>query len=142
MDGLATYIQRGTSAVTLVAQLESVEALQATADIASVPGIDALFVGPADLSVSAGRSIEDAALRSHIQFTQAACRKSAMPLGTTAPSGVPVESVAEQGYRFLTLSTDAGLLAAGAHDAVRDARAIAEPTAAGGAAQKERGLPA
>jgi len=139
MDGLAPYIDRGTSAVTLVAQLESVEALQTTADIASVPGIDALFIGPADLSVSAGRSIEDPALQGHIEFACAACRRSAVPLGTTAPSGVPVQSMAGQDYRFLTVGTDVGLLAAGAGAAVGAARAIADP-ASGGLTKKERGL--
>jgi 2-keto-3-deoxy-L-rhamnonate aldolase RhmA len=124
-DDLATYVARGASDVTLVAQLESVAALRSAAGIAAVPGIDALFVGPADLAVSAGRTLDDPVLQGHLEDARTAARRSGTPLGTTAPPATPGGPVDPRGLRFLTLSTDAGLLAAGARGAVRSA--VAEP---------------
>jgi 4-hydroxy-2-oxoheptanedioate aldolase len=43
----------GVEALT-VAQIESVEALDRADEIAATPGLDMLFIGPADMSISAG----------------------------------------------------------------------------------------
>ena len=42
--------------VTVVAQIEDVEALDEIEQIAQVPGIDALFIGRADLTVALGET--------------------------------------------------------------------------------------
>ena len=51
---LAEIVQRGNSDRWLSVQVETVEALSVVDQIAQTPGIDHLFVGPADLSVALG----------------------------------------------------------------------------------------
>ncbi len=47
-------VQRMNDEILLFAQIESVKGLEALDEIASVDGVDSLFVGPADLSISLG----------------------------------------------------------------------------------------
>ncbi len=46
--------------ITVIAQIEDVEAVEAIADIVAVPGIDALFIGRADLTIAYGAENPDA----------------------------------------------------------------------------------
>lgn len=45
----------------VIAQIEDVEAMDVCEDIAATPGIDALFLGPADLTVAYGQTDQDCA---------------------------------------------------------------------------------
>lgn len=53
-DGLETPIDTLNQSTYVVAQIEGRSALERVDEIASVPGLDALFVGPYDLSLSLG----------------------------------------------------------------------------------------
>jgi 4-hydroxy-2-oxoheptanedioate aldolase len=48
------YVQAANQESLICVQLEDTEALDNLADIAQVPGIDVLFVGPSDLSQAMG----------------------------------------------------------------------------------------
>ena len=48
------YLRRANDEMCLFVQLESVEALRELERIAAVPGVDGIFIGPADLSASMG----------------------------------------------------------------------------------------
>lgn len=48
------HLARGRDRTTVILQIEDREALENVRDIASVEGVDALFIGPADLSASLG----------------------------------------------------------------------------------------
>ena len=50
----AAYRGSANEATAVIAQIETREALHAIDEIAAVPGLDALFVGPADLALSLG----------------------------------------------------------------------------------------
>jgi 4-hydroxy-2-oxoheptanedioate aldolase len=50
----APYMERSNADVPLVLQIETKEAVEAVEDIAALPGIAALFVGPFDLCMSMG----------------------------------------------------------------------------------------
>jgi 4-hydroxy-2-oxoheptanedioate aldolase len=52
--GLAGYLYRGNSENVLIANIESVPAIEALDDILSVAGLDAVLIGPNDLSCSLG----------------------------------------------------------------------------------------
>ncbi|MBV8355641.1 MAG: 2-dehydro-3-deoxyglucarate aldolase [Candidatus Eremiobacteraeota bacterium] len=49
---MATYMPRANDETLLMVQIETLEAVEAADDIASVDGVDLLFVGPNDLSLS------------------------------------------------------------------------------------------
>ena len=48
------YLQDAAADICLLVQVESVEALAALDDIARVPGVDGVFIGPSDLAASLG----------------------------------------------------------------------------------------
>ncbi|MFB9984400.1 HpcH/HpaI aldolase/citrate lyase family protein [Mesorhizobium kowhaii] len=50
----AEYRKNANSSLAVVVQIETREALNNLDDIASTPGVDALFIGPADLALSLG----------------------------------------------------------------------------------------
>lgn len=53
---MATLVARSAGETVLIVQIEEVAGVQAAAGIAAVPGVDALFIGPADLSLNYGRT--------------------------------------------------------------------------------------
>ncbi|HVM87969.1 MAG TPA: aldolase/citrate lyase family protein [Puia sp.] len=53
-DDLRSYIQNFNSANMCIANIESVPAMERLDEILSVPGLDGVFIGPHDLSVSLG----------------------------------------------------------------------------------------
>ncbi len=50
----ASYADAGNAAVSAIAQIETRRGLERAAEIATTPGIDSIYIGPADLAVSFG----------------------------------------------------------------------------------------
>lgn len=48
------YCQAGNNAVSAIVQIESAAGVQAAEQIAAVPGLDSLYIGPSDMAVSYG----------------------------------------------------------------------------------------
>jgi 4-hydroxy-2-oxoheptanedioate aldolase len=48
------YFKRASEEICLLVQVETIEAIEQLDDIALTPGIDGVFIGPADLSASMG----------------------------------------------------------------------------------------
>lgn len=126
------YVRFGREEVVLVAQIESVAAVRAAAEIAAVDGIDALFVGAEDLALDAGLAPADPAVREMAASVVAAARQAGLPAGNSGSgSRAAVRQAIEAGYSFTMLGNDASLLGAALRSAVEGARAAAEETAAG-----------
>ena len=53
---MADLVARSNDETVVIVQIEEVAGVGAAAGIAAVPGVDALFVGPADLSINYGRT--------------------------------------------------------------------------------------
>jgi len=109
------------------AMIETAGALENLEAIAATPGLDALFVGPADLSIGLGhapgfdRAEDDVVAAIERIATAAGAAGIAAGIYTTGPDYA--RKMAEKGYRFLTVATDAAVLAAGvlaARDALKD----------------------
>ncbi len=54
LDPIADYVAASNAATITVLQVETRRGLEAVEEIARIPGIDVLFIGPSDLSVSLG----------------------------------------------------------------------------------------
>lgn len=104
------YQRLARDEVTCVAQLESREAVTAAADIAATPGMGALFVGPADLSVSTGLPPDSAEFAGLLKTVEQAAREVDVPLGTASGDARQVKRLVERGYAFVLLSSDATML--------------------------------
>ncbi len=103
-------------------QLESAEAVENAEAILSTPGIDGCWTGPGDLSLSLGFHPSEMDDRDeHIRALETileACKNTGKIPGIAGRSVDDALNRARQGFRFVTATSDGGLLDAGARDAV------------------------
>jgi len=123
------YLATANAFQLAIAMIETREALAALDDILSVPGIDGVFVGPADLSIALSHgtlnpqsgAVMDAL--THIAYRAHAHGKFASGFGL---NGSHARMLIETGFLLASISTDAAFLRAGA----RAELALARPNAA------------
>lgn len=109
---------RAGDALTVIAQVESPDAVAAIDEIVAVEGIDAVFIGTYDLSLAAGIDSGSAEFAAHIATVEraAAGRRA---LGSPAVDGADAARLAERGYRFAMVGSDVTFLGEGAQRGVR-----------------------
>jgi 4-hydroxy-2-oxoheptanedioate aldolase len=109
------YGEHANDELLVMPMIETVEALENLEDILATPGVDAVYVGPSDLSLSMGK--EPGVDRTEPQVVEAlktivtACRRHGVVPGIHTGSVEYASRMIEEGYRFVTLGTDARLLA-------------------------------
>ncbi len=125
-----SYIASANERTAIIVQIESGGAVERAAEIAAVPGIDALFVGPADLAGSLGLPVgtTDPRMIDALKRVVAAGRKAGCCVGIDAVSNERLETYAEMGYRLFTFGADAGYLNDGARATAEFARGVAQKT--------------
>lgn len=98
----------------LVAMIEHVGAVDGLREILEVPGLDALLIGPYDLSASIGLTgdFDHADFKALMQRIRQAAAKVHIPVGihVVAPSKEELGQRLADGYRFLAYSLDAVML--------------------------------
>lgn len=98
----------------LVAMIEHVRAVDDLEAIIEVSGLDALFIGPYDLSASMGLTgqFEHPDFRSAMELIRTQAVQHQMPCGVhvVAPSPEQLKQRIEEGYRFLAYSIDSVIL--------------------------------
>ncbi len=129
------YYERANEEIALIVQIEHVEAVHQVEAIARVEGVDALYIGPADLAISMGlRPGLDVKDPQHV----AACRRVlevARAAGKVA--GIhcagPEEVVRRfrEGWMFCPAGSDIGFVNAGARQAVEVVRGVQPAEARG-----------
>jgi 4-hydroxy-2-oxoheptanedioate aldolase len=122
----ARYLARGNDEVTLVAQLESPEAVANADQIAAVPGIDAVFIGAYDLAVSAGLEPGGEASRAMVEQVEDLCRAPGLNFGAVAATGAHANELYSRGHRFAMVGSDIAFLVKSAREAVSEARVGAQ----------------
>ena len=123
---LDAYVVSANAATIVIPQIEHVDAAEAVEEILAVEGIDALCIGPNDLSGSAGvlRQHDHPVVRAAIDqiLSAAKARGVAVCTGITLPLERQRDWI-ERGARLALLTSDVELLAGGAGAAVAAARA-------------------
>jgi 4-hydroxy-2-oxoheptanedioate aldolase len=114
----------------VVAQIETIEAVENAAHIAATEGIDVLFFGPDDMKVQFDLPInsaiaESAPLRDAMQKTARAARDAGKFAGCVAPNAATVKICADMGYHLLVGGGDAGFLRTAAADKLAEVRGAA-----------------
>ncbi|QLD86315.1 aldolase [Natronomonas halophila] len=102
------YVREGHRSLSVIVQIESGEAVDNAADIAAVEGVDALFVGPADLSASLGRFAEwtDAEFLAAIEATVDAAEDAGVPVGTLGTTPEQIEALGSLGFDYMVAGAD------------------------------------
>lgn len=114
--GMAAH-RKAAEGIAVIAQVEDVEALEAIDAIVQVSGLDALFIGRADLTVSLGASSpDDPVVVEAVERICAACKAAGMPVGMflARPSDVP--QWRDRGASFFFLRSDQDFVLSGARD--------------------------
>ena len=102
----------------VVVQIEEPEGVQACADIAALPGVDGLFVGPADLAVCHGvTDITDKVVRDAIAKVGKACGSNNKACITFAPDTTTAEELNKLGVSMFHIASEHGFAMAGARQA-------------------------
>jgi 2-keto-3-deoxy-L-rhamnonate aldolase RhmA len=108
---------------TVVVQIEDVEALDAIDAIARVPGIDCLFVGRIDLTVSLGRSDpDDPVVVRAVERICEAGKAADVPVGMFVARPSETRTWVERGASFFVLASDQAFLLSGAKQLLAEAR--------------------
>lgn len=96
----------------VVLQIETKKALEAREELLDVPGIDAVMIGPADLSISLGcpGDFQSAAVVDAMEAIKESCDKRGIAPGTQTRTLPMARFWRERGMRFLGCSGDTGML--------------------------------
>lgn len=110
--------------VACIPMIETARAVDEIDDILSVPGIDAIYVGPADLSITLGQAPagdNDGDFAEAIDRILQACDQHGIVPGIHANPALYAKR-AEQGFRMITVCNDTQALSGGARQMLEDAR--------------------
>lgn len=118
------YFANANDTVACIPMIETREAVEALDEILAVPGIDAVYVGPNDLSLTLGlppAPDNPGAYQEAYQRIAKACAQHGVVAGIHANPSLAAKHVAT-GYRLITVASDLGGLASGAARDLRSAR--------------------
>ncbi len=121
----ADYFGHANAEVACIPMIETKQALAAVDDILSVPGIDAAYVGPADMSVTLGlppRMDNGGAFEEARIAIAQACGRHGVTAGIQANAAL-APGHAAAGYRMITVHHDIAAITANAAADLRAARA-------------------
>ncbi len=130
------YLKRANGEVAVIVQLETPDAIARLPEIAAVPGVDALFVGPGDLSAAMGHigNIAHPEVQALIEKAAKTSRAAGKPVGIVGPNPDMVRRFIDYGYDFAAIASDIAMMTGRASDwlgALRDQPVeAAAPTAA------------
>ncbi|MCC5986858.1 MAG: 4-hydroxy-2-oxoheptanedioate aldolase [Pararhodobacter sp.] len=117
-SGIADYVQHADEGLCLLVQVENRAGLEALDDIASMDGVDGVFIGPADLAADMGhRGRPDAPeVRAAIADAIARIRAAGKPAGILATDEAQAREWLGHGVGFLAVGIDVLVLARGLRD--------------------------
>ncbi|WP_018237616.1 HpcH/HpaI aldolase/citrate lyase family protein [Ensifer sp. BR816] len=130
------YLKRANSEICTIVQLETPEAIERLPEIAAVDGIDAVFVGPGDLSAAMGHigNIAHPKVQALIEKAAASARSAGKPIGIVGPNPDMVKRFVGYGYDFAAIASDLAMMTGRANDWLStlkgEAAAAASPAAA------------
>ena len=113
--GAQAEMESANRETMVVLQVESKECVDSIFEIAALPGVDALMIGPFDLSISLGVPGQF----DHPVFWKAfdrmveACNKAGIAPGIHMANAKSLKLAAERGARFLVCGSDASVLLSG-----------------------------
>ena len=115
------YSQNANKDVLLIAQIETDEGLKNVKEIASLPGVDALFFGPDDMAMQLALPMDKPRkvdlFRSAMEKIADAALKEGKIAGTVTASAEMLDMAVEMGYKLCIGTGDVALLAGGSSKA-------------------------
>ncbi len=115
------YIQQANQTLTVVVQAEHIRAVENIEAIINVKGVDAIFIGPYDLSASMGLTgqVSHPDVLKNIEKVRTACLEKGMPVGIFSSNPDDVKGFVQKGYTLICAGIDAMYLGNVLADAVK-----------------------
>ena len=112
---LAEYLTRANDETVVVAQIEHIDAVNSIDEILTVPNLDAIFIGPYDLSASMGLpgDVANPIVQHAIDRVIAAGNRFSMTLGIFCANAATANTMIDRGFTLLALASDALMLGRG-----------------------------
>jgi len=114
------YGDRANQDILVIPMIETQEALKNLDDILSVPGVDAVYVGPADMSLALGcrprLDQTDPPVVEAQQKVVAACKRHGVVAGIHNNTTAYALKMIADGFQFVTIASDSRFLAAKASE--------------------------
>jgi 4-hydroxy-2-oxoheptanedioate aldolase len=127
----ADYAAKANDTVLAFAMIETAEGFANLEDIAATPGLDGIYVGPADLSLSlsqgrlaAGMDREEPEILAALQKIAAACQRRGIIAALHCGTPDYAARAIGWGFTMTTVGGDTRFLSAGAADAVAGFRKL------------------
>jgi 4-hydroxy-2-oxoheptanedioate aldolase len=112
------YYARANDEILIVLQCEHIDAVRNADSIFSVPGIDAIFVGPNDLAASMrspdGKPPSAAQTAEAMKEILAACKRNKVAAGVHTFSGEEAVQKIEEGWQFIAVGSELKMMVDGA----------------------------
>ncbi|MDE2615318.1 MAG: 2,4-dihydroxyhept-2-ene-1,7-dioic acid aldolase [Burkholderiales bacterium] len=122
----ADYAERADDHIVVFAMIETAQALEQLDAILAVDGLDAIYIGPSDLSLALGckpvfDDVEPKVAQA-IEHIVARAKAHGVVAGIHNGRADVARARVAKGFRFVTLGTDSRLLATGSQDLLRAMR--------------------
>src|SRR5438093_9464470 len=112
------YYAHANEEILIVLQCEHIQAVENADSIFSVPGIDAIFVGPNDLAASMrskdGKPASGEATKKALDHVLATCKKHKVAAGIHCGSADEVNHRIAEGWKFLAITSELKMMLNGA----------------------------
>ena len=112
------YFLRADEEILVVIQTEHIRAVEIADQIYSVPGIDAIFVGPNDLAASLreadGTPPSKAKMEDTLQRILAAAKRNGVPCGLHVQTAADAQRRAAEGWQFIAVASELKFMLEGA----------------------------
>lgn len=102
------YAEEANHEVCIIPQLETPQALEIAVEIGRVKGVDAVFIGPGDLSAALGLhgQVNHQKVRNLISQCVKRCNNANIPIGTVMPSPDDAKWALALGFNFVSIAND------------------------------------
>jgi 4-hydroxy-2-oxoheptanedioate aldolase len=128
------YFKTANEEIAVIIQLETPEAIERLGEIAAVPGVDSLFLGPGDLSAAMGH-IGDVA-NSEVQFmigrAATLAHEAGKPIGIVAGNPEMLGRFMAYGYDWGAVASDIAMMTGRAAEWLTSIKSRQPPGASGG----------
>lgn len=106
------YVAEANDRTVVVVQAEHIQAVENIEKIVKVPGVDAVLLGPYDLSASLNKmgQLDDPSVVAAIDRITTVCQAANMPLGYFGVTASAVQPFIDRGYTLITSGVDTLLL--------------------------------
>lgn len=123
--GGADYVDGADGEIACIAMVETAEGLANLDAIAATPGLDAIYIGPADLGYALGLGAGQDDAPAHVQAVsriKASCRKHGIAVGIHSTTPARAQQRLGEGFNLVAIGSDGGFLARAATEELAAAR--------------------